>query len=107
MGLSEDDLGMTQSFLGCGRDQELLLPPWLRVWLPENHLAWFVIDAVEAMDLAAFYAVYREDGHGRPAHEPSMMVALLLYCYAIGDRAGRRRDARLELRAALGSEQRR
>ena len=83
------------------------MPPWLRVWLPENHLAWFVIDAVEAMDLAAFYAVYREDGHGRPAPEPSMMVALLLYCYAIGDRAGRRRDARLELRAALGSEQRR
>ena len=71
---------MTRSFLGCDRDQELLLPPSLRDWLPENHLAWFVVEAVEAMDLAAFYAAYREDGRGRPPHEPSMMVALLLYC---------------------------
>jgi transposase len=71
-----------------------LLPPSLREWLPESHLAWFVIDAVEAMDLAAFYAGYREDGHGRPAHEPSMMVALLLYCYAIGERSSRRIERR-------------
>jgi transposase len=67
-----------------------LLPPSLREWLPANHLAWFVIDAVESMDLAAFDAIYRTDGHGRPAHEPSMMVALLLYCYAIGERSSRR-----------------
>jgi transposase len=85
---------MAQNFLGCDRDQELLLPPSLREWLPENHLAWFVIDAVESMDLGAFYAVYREDGHGRPAHEPSMMVALLLYCYAIGERSSRRIERR-------------
>jgi transposase len=85
---------MAQNFLGCDRDQELLLPPSLREWLPANHLAWFVIDAVESMDLAAFYAVYRTDGHGRPAHEPSMMVALLLYCYAIGERSSRRIERR-------------
>jgi hypothetical protein len=74
---------MAQNFLGCDRDQELWLPPSLREWLPANHLAWFVIDAVESMDLAAFYAVYRTDGHGSPAHEP-WMLALLLYCYASG-----------------------
>src|SRR3954447_21024922 len=81
---------MAQNFIGCDREQELLLPPSLREWLPEGHLAWFVIDAVAEMDLSAFYAVYRTDGHGRAAHEPSMMVALLLYCYAIGERSWRR-----------------
>jgi hypothetical protein len=85
---------MAQNFLGCDRDQELWLPPSLREWLPANHLAWFVIDAVESMDLAAFYAVYRTDGHGRPAHEASMVVALLLYCYAIGERSSRRIERR-------------
>jgi len=66
-----------------------LMPPDVREWLPENHLAWFVIDAVEEMDLAAFYAAYRHDGHGRPAYEPAMMVALLLYAYARGIRSSR------------------
>ena len=46
-------LGMTQNFVACDRDQELLLPPNLRDWLPEDHLALFVVDAVEAMELAA------------------------------------------------------
>jgi transposase len=85
---------MAQNFIGCDRDQELLLPPSLREWLPEDHLAWFVIDAVEAMDLAAFYAVYRQDGHGRPAHEPMMMLTLLMYCYALGERSSRRIERR-------------
>jgi hypothetical protein len=49
----EDDSGMAQNFLGCDREQELLLPPSLREWLPEDHLVWFVIDAVAAMDLEA------------------------------------------------------
>jgi hypothetical protein len=44
-----------QDFLACDRDQELLLPPSLREWLPEDHLAWFVLDAVEEIDLSAFY----------------------------------------------------
>jgi transposase len=48
-----------------------------------------VIDAVAEMDLSAFYAAYRGDGHGRAAHDPAMMVALLLYAYAVGcDRRG-------------------
>jgi hypothetical protein len=46
---------MAQSFLACDRDQELLLPPSLRGWLPDGHLAWFVIDAVAALDLRPLY----------------------------------------------------
>jgi transposase len=80
---------MAQNFLVCDREQELLLPPSLREWLPEGHLAWLVIDAVVEMDLSAFYAAYREDGHGRAAHDPAMMVALLLYAYATGRRSSR------------------
>jgi transposase len=66
------------------------MAPSLRDWLPSDHLAWFVISAVEGMDLAAFYAVYRLDGQGRPAHEPAMMVTLLVYVYARGQRSSRR-----------------
>jgi hypothetical protein len=65
---------MPQNFLACDREQELLLPPSLREWLPERHLAWFVLDAVEEFDLAAFYAGYRADGWGRAAHDPAMMA---------------------------------
>ena len=85
---------MAQNFVACDRDQELLLPPSLRDWLPEGHLAWFVIDAVSQLDLSAFYGAYRVDGHGRPAHDPAMMVALLLYGYAIGERSSRRLERR-------------
>src|SRR3954468_20994431 len=80
---------MGQNFIACDREQTFLMPPDVREWLPESHLAWFVIDAVEEMDLATFYAAYRADGHGRPAYEPAMMVALLLYAYARGIRSSR------------------
>src|SRR3954451_22414600 len=85
---------MPANFIACDRDQELLLAPSLREWLPEGHLAWFVIDAVAQLDLGAFYRVHRDDGHGRPAHDPAVMVALLLYCYAIGERSSRRIERR-------------
>src|SRR3954463_15550083 len=85
---------MAQNFVACDREQELLLAPSVREWLPEGHLAWFVIGAVAQLDLSAFYAAYRDDGHGRPAHDPAMMVALLLYCYAIGERSSRRIERR-------------
>lgn len=85
---------MAQNFLACDRDQELLLPPSLRDWLPEGHLAWFVIDAVTQLDLSAFYASYRADGRGRATHDPAMMVALLLYGYALGERSSRRLERR-------------
>src|SRR3954452_13413485 len=80
---------MAQNFIACDREQELLLPPSLREWLPEGHLAWFVLEAVGEMDLAAFYAAYRQDGWGRAAHDPAMMVALFVYAYAVGVRSAR------------------
>ncbi|MDQ3871776.1 MAG: transposase, partial [Chloroflexota bacterium] len=80
---------MAQNFLPCDRDQELLLPPSLGEWLAEDHLAWFVLDTVSGLDLGAFYAAYRADGHGAAAHDPQMMVALLVYAYAIGLRSSR------------------
>ncbi len=85
---------MAQNFLSCDRDQELLLPPSLREWLAEDHLAWFVLDAVDELELSAFYGAYREDGWGRAAFEPQMMVTLLLYAYAVGERSSRQIERR-------------
>jgi transposase len=62
----------------------LLLPPDLGEWLPAGHLARFVIETVSELDLSGVYGYYRQDGRGRPAHEPRMMVALVLYAYAVG-----------------------
>ena len=53
------------------------MPPSLREWVPADQLVWTVIEAVEGMELSGFYADYRSDGHGRPAYDPRMMVALL------------------------------
>ncbi len=85
---------MTQRFLPCERDQQYLMPASLRDWLPEDHLAWFVLDAVSQLDLTAFDARYREDGWGRKAYEPSMMVALVLYAYCEGERSSRQIERR-------------
>jgi transposase len=82
-------LGMAQNFIECDREQLLLMSPSLREWLPEDHLAWFVIDAVEDMDLSAFYARYRQDGWGRAVYDPAMMVAIVLYAYAKVQRSSR------------------
>ncbi len=65
------------------------MPPDLREWLPDDHLAWFVIEAIEELDLEPFYAAYRSDGHGAAAHEPKMMLTLLAYSYAVGERSSR------------------
>jgi transposase len=80
---------MAQNFIEGRREQGFLLPPDVREWLPADHLAWFVIEAVAEMDLSAFYAAYRADGHGRAAYEPSVMVALVLYAFATNVRSSR------------------
>lgn len=80
---------MAYNFVAADRDQVYLLPPSLADWLPEDHLAWFVLDAVDQMDLDPFYADYRTDGWGAAAHDPKMMVALLLYGYCLGVRSSR------------------
>ena len=80
---------MAQDFIGCDREQSFLLPPDVRDWLPEGHLAWFVLDAVAGMDLRGFYGAYRRDGVGRRPYDPAMVVALLLYGYSRGVRSAR------------------
>jgi transposase len=83
------------------RDQLYLLPVSIAEWLPEDHLAWFVLDAVDEMDLDAFYAGYRADGWGGAAHHPKMMVALLLFAYSIGLRSSRRIERACEVDVAF------
>src|ERR1700757_476180 len=80
---------MAQNFIGCDRDQSFLLPPDVRDWLPEGHLAWFVLDAVAGMDLREFYGAYRRGGVGRRAYDPARVVSLLLYGYSRGVRSAR------------------
>ena len=80
---------MAQNFVSADRDQAFLLAPDVRDWVEPGHLAWFVIDAVGELDLAAFYWRYRQDGRGRAAYDPAVMVALVLYAYAVGVRSAR------------------
>jgi transposase len=80
---------MGQNFVACDRGQTFLLPPSLMDWLPEDHLVWTVLGAVEEMNLDVFYGAYRANGQGRAAYDPSMVVALLLYSYALGIRSSR------------------
>jgi transposase len=77
---------MAYNFLCGDRDQPFLLPPDLRDWLPADHLAWFVRDVVDQLDLGPFLAAYRTDGHGHPAYDPKVLLGVLLYAYATGVR---------------------
>ena len=85
---------MAYNFLPVERDQLYLMPPSLKDWLPDDHLALFMIDVVDELDLSGLYEHYRFDGLGRAAYEPSVMVAVLLYAYCIGERSSRRIERR-------------
>jgi transposase len=76
-------------------EQDLLLPPSLRDWLPENHLAYFVSDLVEDLDLSGIYAEYAEDLRGQPPYEPRMMTKLLVYGYCVGVYSARKIQQKL------------
>ncbi len=80
---------------GFDRDQQFLMPPSLRDWLSEDHLAWFVADVVDALDLSAFFGSYRDDGRGGATYDPALMLAVLLYAYCSGERSSRRIEAHL------------
>src|ERR1700692_1641193 len=75
---------MSTSYRPYFPDQGLLLPSSLSEWLPEDHLAYFISDAVDAMDLEAFHARYEGDGRRRQPFDPRMMVKVLIYGYASG-----------------------
>ena len=83
-----------QNFLACDREQELLLPPSLREWLPEDHLAWFVLDAVEEIDLSAFYGAYRAGRLGSGGDRAGDDGGAVAVRYAVGERSSRRIERR-------------
>ena len=84
-------LFMGKSFRSDDLNQSLLLPPSLHDWLPENHLARFLVDVVETLDLSAIHASYDAgDGRGQSAYAPAMMVRVLLYGYSTGTYSSRK-----------------
>lgn len=88
-------LGMAVNVRGGDREQLFLMPPSVSDWLPEDHLAWFVLDVVAELDLAAFYAEFRLDGRGGAVYDPAMMLGVLVYAYCTGERSSRRIERRL------------
>jgi transposase len=82
---------MAKGYLPYEVDQRLLLPPDMRAWLPDGHLALFILDVVGELDLSAITRVYEaKDTRGRAGYHPVMMVALLLYAYCMGKPSSRR-----------------
>jgi transposase len=86
---------MAASYLPYLPDQDILLPPSLREWLPEGHLAYFISDTVDSLDLQAFHARYAKDGPRNQPFHPTMMVKVLLYAYATGVFSSRQIATRL------------
>jgi len=77
-------------------NQDLLLPPSLREWLPENHLVYFVSEVVDQLDLSAIHAVYEKEKRGQPPYDPRLMTKLLVYGYCTGVFSSRRIQKRLQ-----------
>ena len=81
---------MPKRFRSCSLNQPYLLPPSLAEWLPEQHLARFIGEVCEQLDLSAIYAAYeRRDGRGMAAYHPLMLTRLLLYAYCVGKPSSR------------------
>src|SRR5580658_1639500 len=82
---------MSKRFRTCSLEQDFLLPPSLDDWLPEDHLARFIGEISEALDLEEICQAYeRKDGRGLAAYHPLLLTRLLLYGYCIGVRSSRR-----------------
>lgn len=91
---------MARGYLAVDRDQRFLMPPDVRDWLAEDHLAWFVIDVVGQVDTSRLHARHRLGGAGRRAYDPEMLLALLLYAYCTGQRSSRRIERLCEVDVA-------
>ena len=76
-------------------EQDLLLPPSLRDWLPDDHLAYFVSDLVDQLDLSAITAPYEDEERGQPPYHPVMMTKVLVYAYCVGVFSSRKIERRL------------
>jgi transposase len=81
---------MARSYRPVVRDQEFLLPPNMAEWLAADHLVWFVLDVVDRLDTSGFHVVRRTGGVGRAGYDPDMLLALMIYAYACGERSSRR-----------------
>jgi len=86
---------MGKSYRPYYPDADLLLPPSLREWMPEDHLAYFVSDVVDQLDLSAMDRVYGDEKRGQPPYDPRMMTKLLVYAYCVGVFSSRRIERRL------------
>ena len=86
---------MRKTCLPYDPDQQLLLPQALQEWLPEDHLAYFISDIVDQLDLSEITARYEGERRGGPPYNPRMMVKVLLYGYCIGVPSSRRIAQRL------------
>jgi transposase len=75
---------MAKTYRSYLPEQDLLLPPSLREWLPDDHLVYFVSDVVDQLNLSAIESVYEKDDRGQPPYHPRMMTKILLYGYCVG-----------------------
>jgi transposase len=87
--------GMSKTYKPYRPEQDLLLPPSLKDWLPEKHLAYFVSEVIDELDLSGIYAVYEKDERGQPPYEPRMMTKVLVYGYCVGVYSSRKIQQRL------------
>jgi transposase len=86
---------MAKTFRAYQPEQRFLMPPSLSDWLPPGHLAYFVSDLVEQLDLSAIESVYEEEERGQPPYHPRMMTKVLVYAYCVGVYSSRRMEKRL------------
>ena len=93
--LSEEKRRMSKTFRSYDPEQILLMPASLQDWLPKGHLAYFISDIVDHLDLSALMSWYEEE-KGYPPYHPAMMVKVLLYAYCIGVPSSRKIEKRLE-----------
>jgi len=80
---------MARGYVPVDRDQQFLIPPDMRDWLPANHLVWFVIEVVDRIDTKALHSRRRRGGQGRAGYDPDMLLALLIYAYCTKVRSSR------------------
>jgi transposase len=92
---------MSKQFRPWNPDQPFLFPPAPRDWLPDNHLVYFLLDAVPQMGLQPILQPYQAEQRGQPPYHPMMLVTLLLYGYATGTFSSRRLMARCETDVAF------
>lgn len=88
-GVNVREFLMARGYIPVDRDQQFLIPPDMREWLPENHLVWWLLDVVARLDTRALHASRRRGAQGRAGYDPDMLLALLIYSYCTKVRSSR------------------